>query len=50
MGPKRARAPLGSRPRRSSRGLAQFARYIAELDLVTDPEKLQRVRWQPDEE
>ena len=23
---------------------------IAELDLVTDPEKLQRVRWQPDEE
>ena len=23
---------------------------IAELDLVTDPEKLQRVRWQPDKE
>ena len=23
---------------------------IAELDLVTDPEKLRRVRWQPDEE
>jgi hypothetical protein len=23
---------------------------IAELDLVTDPAKLRRVRWQPDED